>query len=111
MKVLFIGGTGRLSNDIAKLSCECGNQVYVLTRGTPERKKFIDKRFNLIYSDIRNVSETKKILSNYMFDIVIDFLSYDVNQLKMTLNVIEKKYSNRNFLLRIINKIRKIIKK
>ena len=44
LKILFIGGTGRLSKDVAEKALNDGNEVYLLTRGTNERKKFVSIR-------------------------------------------------------------------
>ena len=98
MKVLFIGGTGRLSKDVAKFSLSRGWEVYLLTRGTKEREKFVDKRYHMVYGDIRQPIECQQILKDYDFDVVIDFLSYNVEQLKQTLAIIENKYKQFIFI-------------
>ncbi len=98
MKILFIGGTGRLSTDVAKLSLKKGNEVYLLTRGSKDRKKFIDSKYKMLYADIRNVEECKKVLSDLFFDVVVDFLTFDKNQLLNTLSIIEKHYKQYIFI-------------
>ena len=98
MKILFIGGTGRLSSDIAKKSVDIGNEVYLITRGSSQRKKFIDKRYNMIYSDITNISETQEKISELQFDVVIDFLTYNLEDLKRTLKIIENHYKQYIFI-------------
>ena len=97
MKILFIGGTGRLSSDVAKESLN-NNKVYLLTRGSPERKRFIDEKYKMIYADIKNEMETKEKLKKYNFDVVIDFLSYNIDDLKRTLRIIEKRYKQYIFI-------------
>lgn len=98
MKILFIGGTGRLSTDVAKLSLEKGYEVYLLTRGSKERKKFIDEKYKMIYADIRNNAECKEKLNSEFFDVVIDFLTYDKTQLNNTLDIINGHYNQYVFI-------------
>ncbi len=98
MKILFIGGTGRLSTDVAKLSLKKEYEVYLLTRGSKERKKFIDKNYKMIYADIRNSVECKEKLKGKYFDVIIDFLTYDKNQLNNTLDIIAGHYNQYIFI-------------
>lgn len=98
MKILFIGGTGRLSKDVARFALESGNDVYLLTRMSEEKKIFVNEKYNMIYGDIRNESICKKNLENRKFDVVIDFLTYDIEQLKITLNIIENRYKQYIFI-------------
>lgn len=92
MKILFLGGTGRLSKDIAQLAIQKENEVYLFTRGSNHRNIFVDERYQMIYGNIRKKEESKKILENKAFDVIVDFLSYNVTQLKDTLEVIDGKY-------------------
>ena len=98
MKILFIGGTGRLSKDVAKLAADLGNDVYIFTRGSKNRAAFIDEKYTPIIGNIRNIEESKKVLSNYSFDVVIDFLSYNCQQLKDTLLILENRYKQYVFI-------------
>lgn len=98
MKVLFVGGTGRLSKDVSKYALNKGCEVYLLTRGTKEREIFLDQRYHMIYADIREPIKCKKILESYNFDVIIDFLSYNVEQLEQTLNIVEGKYKQYIFI-------------
>lgn len=98
MKVLFIGGTGRLSKDVADLALKNGFDVFLLTRGSKERKIFVNDRYHMIYADIRNPESAKKALTEFSFDVVIDFLTFNSNQLKTTLEIIESKYKQYIFI-------------
>ena len=98
MKILFIGGTGRLSKDVAELAVELGNEVYLLTRGSSSRSIFVDKRYHMLIGDIKNPDKVKSVLENYEFDIVIDFLTYDTNQLHKTLDAIDGKFKQYIFI-------------
>ena len=98
MKILFIGGTGRLSSDVAKLALEKNNDVYLLTRGSNNRKKFVDPRYKMIYGNIRDTEECKKKLKDFKFDVIIDFLTFNTEQLENTLDVIKNHYKQYIFI-------------
>lgn len=98
MKVLIIGGSGILSTDFTKKILDAGDEAYVLNRG--RRTHFIDERSKLITADIRNesIESLRNKIKNNTYDVVVDFLSYNTNQLKKTLNVIEKLYKQYIFI-------------
>lgn len=89
MKVLLIGGTGVISTEVCKTAIEEKHEVYILNRG--RRKDSIDKKANLIIADIRKNTENeiKRKINGIKFDVVVDFLSYHVDQLIKTLNCID----------------------
>lgn len=99
MKILFIGGTGRLSSEVAKRAAEDDkNEVYLFTRGSSNRKKFIYKNYKMIYGNIRKKEESKEKIKKYNFDVVIDFLSYNINDLQKTLEIIDGHYKQYIFI-------------
>jgi len=89
MKVLLIGGTGVLSSPIMKLSIEQGHKVYVLNRGN--RINLIHKDATFLKANIRNREEVECVIEKLYFDIVIDFISYTVSDLKGTLSLFQYK--------------------
>lgn len=90
MKILILGGSGILSTDFTKKCLDEENEVYILNRGL--KPHFIDPRSLLIRGDLR--SESLKELKERIFkdcvfyDIVIDFLSYNVKQMKRTFSIL-----------------------
>ncbi len=98
MKILFLGGTGRLSKDVAELSLRLGNEVFLFTRGSSMRRIFVNDGYHMIIGDIRNVKESEKKLEGKFFDVVIDFISFKEKQLKNTLKIIEGKYKQYIFI-------------
>lgn len=94
MDILIIGGSGILSTDFTKKCLDEGNAVYIVNRGT--RTHFIDSRAHLIKADLRNESQyvlkDKIFNKRQSFDIVIDFLSFNPDQLKHTLSIIAGKF-------------------
>ena len=88
MKILFLGGTGRLCKDLALFSVEQGNDVYLLTRGSGWRDVFVDPRYHMITGNIRDEEECRKQLEGMNFDVVVDFLTLNLDHLKTTLNIV-----------------------
>lgn len=91
MNILLIGGTGTISSAVCERCLNLGYSVYIMNRG--KSKKNIDKRINLILADIRNesVNELRIKLKNINFDVVVDFLTFNLEQLKKTLEFINCK--------------------
>ena len=73
MKVLFIGGTGIISSAVSRLAVESGIELYHFNRGKSHRK--IEGVKN-ITGDIRNIEETKEILADYSFDVVVNWIGF-----------------------------------
>lgn len=88
MNILIIGGTGILSTDVCALSIHKGNKVFILNRG--KRPYALNKDAVLIKSDIRNetVQEIRSKIDSVIYDVVIDFLTFNPAQLKKTLECI-----------------------
>lgn len=73
MKVLFIGGSGIISSACSELAIKKGIELYHYNRGQSIRKIEGVKQ---IIGDIRDFESTKAILSNYQFDVVVDFIAF-----------------------------------
>jgi nucleoside-diphosphate-sugar epimerase len=80
MKVLFIGGTGIISSACSKLALERGIELYHFNRGMSHRKI---NGVNTIKGDIRNISSAKKILGQYTFDVVVNWINFVPDQVKV----------------------------
>lgn len=98
MKILFIGGTGRLSRDVAHLAVEQGNDVYLLTRGSKSRALYVDDRYHMLYSDVANSDQVNKVLENLHFDVIIDFITFTTDELKRNLKNFNNHYSQYIFI-------------
>lgn len=98
MKILIIGGTGVLSYDFTRTVIDNGHDIYLLNRGRTS-SDFIDK-CHFINADIRNEDSKvlKKKLTSNMYDIVVDFLSYDSMQVKRIVEVLDCCYKNYVFI-------------
>lgn len=89
MKILIIGGTGRLSFDTTKLCVDKGNDVYLINRGT--NNSFTSSNLHYIIGNINNVSDMKNKINNYHFDVVIDYLTYTLESLKNRIEIFDGK--------------------
>lgn len=76
LKVLFIGGTGRISTSSVKLAVASGMNVTVLNRGTSKFAVSPPGVEHLV-CDISNPDDLSLALGGRHFDSVIDFLSFN----------------------------------
>lgn len=89
MKVLFVGGTGRLSKDSVLLSLEKGYEVTLLNRGSKNRELFLPEGCEVIKGDIRQPGQLKKLLQDRHFDVLVDYLTFKPDQMKSNLVLFE----------------------
>lgn len=83
IKVLILGGSGILSLDVLKECVKRGYNVTCVTRGTRDYR--LPKGINVIRGDIHKIEDfSDKLSENY--DAVLDFLSFDVKDLKYKLD-------------------------
>ena len=77
MKALFIGGTGTISMGIVKkLSQDPMWEVYLLNRGS--RKEEVPAGVKQIVADIYDEKDVAKKLESMEFDVVSEFIAFDV---------------------------------
>ncbi|QUL56718.1 SDR family oxidoreductase [Paenibacillus tritici] len=74
MKVLFIGGTGLISQAVSRLAVERGIELYLFNRG--ERSGFVPKGAQVIQGDIRDKDKAAEALKEYDFDVVVDWIAF-----------------------------------
>lgn len=88
MRILLIGGTGIISTEISNLCIEKGYEVDIINRG--RRREFVNDKVSLIVADVRMESENdiKQKIGNKQYDVVFDFITYNVVQMKKTLSII-----------------------
>ncbi|MCR4721873.1 MAG: hypothetical protein K5655_09120 [Lachnospiraceae bacterium] len=84
MKALFIGGTGTISTAIVKrLVNDLGAQVWLLNRGN--RKDVVPEGVHQIVCDIYNEADAAAKLEGMEFDVVSDFIAFDVSAVERDL--------------------------
>ena len=74
MKVLFIGGTGLISQAVSRLAVERGIELYLFNRG--ERSSFVPQGAQVIQGDIRDKEQAAGALKDYEFDVVVDWIAF-----------------------------------
>jgi nucleoside-diphosphate-sugar epimerase len=89
MNVLIIGGTGILSTDVCSLAINKGYNVYILNRG--RRTYALNGQASLIKCDIRNesIEQIRSKLEGNRYDVVVDFLTFNPQQMERTLEFIK----------------------
>lgn len=95
MTILIIGGTGVLSLDFLSL-CSEKYDVYVMNRNN--NAAWIPDNAKVLVADIRDTEKVKQLIHDLHFDVVVDFLSYNKNQLEGTLSLLYKKFRHYIFI-------------
>lgn len=86
MKVLFIGGTGNLSLDCSRAALDKGMELFHLNRG---RKAQAPSGVETIRADVRDAEAAKAALRGKEFDVVVDFIAYSPEQVRIDLELFE----------------------
>ena len=81
LKVLFIGGTGRISTASARLAVERGLDVTVLNRGTTTTRPVPDG-VTVIRGDIRDPESARAALRGRDFDAVVDWVAFTADHVR-----------------------------
>lgn len=87
VKVLFIGGTGTISEACTKLAVEEGIDLYLFNRGLT--KASIPQEVQVITGDIRRRSEAAKILQGLNFDVVVDWIAFTPEHVETDLTLFQ----------------------
>jgi nucleoside-diphosphate-sugar epimerase len=80
MKILFIGGTGIISTAVSKLVVSNNDELFVLNRGNNNDK--LPKNVTFLKGDMNNEKEIKELLKGFYFDVVVEWIAFDVEQVK-----------------------------
>jgi nucleoside-diphosphate-sugar epimerase len=90
MRALFIGGTGTISMGIVKrLSADPMWEVYLLNRGN--RKSEVPASVKQITADINDEEDVSRKLEGMTFDVVSDFIAFDVAAVERDYRLFNKK--------------------
>jgi len=96
MKALFIGGTGTISSAVSELAVKKGIDLYLLNRGN--RSELIPKGAKSIIGDIRDIERAREILKDYKFDVVVDWVAFNVEHVKASIELFRDKTSQYIFI-------------
>ncbi len=80
MRVLFIGGTGVISTEVSKLVLKKKINLWLLNRGKHNHK--VPRKAKTITADINNTTEMRDLLEGQMFDVIVQWISYTVDDVK-----------------------------
>ncbi|HXF60993.1 MAG TPA: SDR family oxidoreductase [Caldilineaceae bacterium] len=83
MRVLFIGGTGKISSACSQLAVERGIDLYLLNRGQTDRP--VPKNLHLLQGDIRNPDSARAALGDLTFDAVVNWIAFTVDHVETDL--------------------------
>jgi nucleoside-diphosphate-sugar epimerase len=89
VKILFIGGTGIISTECAKLAIERGIETWLLNRNN--RSGLLPAGAKLIAADINQHDDVESKLGNMTFDAVVDFIAFTPQQVERSLKLFEKR--------------------
>ncbi|MFE8977686.1 SDR family oxidoreductase [Streptomyces cyaneofuscatus] len=74
-KVLFIGGTGRISSACSRRAVELGADLHLLNRGVSSARP-APEGATVIAADIHDTDGVRAALKGQEFDVVVDFLGF-----------------------------------
>lgn len=86
MKVLFIGGTGKISSACSQLAVDQGIELYLLNRGqTLERPA--PKEAIILNGNIYDSNSAKQAIGELKFDCVVDWIAYTPKDIENDLSL------------------------
>lgn len=88
MKILFIGGTGNISTSVSKSCIQKGIDLYLLNRGLNGTKISGAKTIKADISDVKNLTS---ILKKHKWDIVVNWIAFTENDVKLDINLFRNK--------------------
>ncbi len=83
MKVLFIGGTGKISSACTPLAADRGFEMYLLNRGQTNRP--VPPGVTVLNVDIRDRASATAALAGHTFDVVVDWIAFTPEQVETDL--------------------------
>ena len=96
MKVLFIGGTGVISEGCTHLAAQKGFELYLLTRGLKEVA--VPEGVTLLKGDIQDWQTVNDLLQNKNFDVVVNWIAYEPAEVERDLALFASKVNQYIFI-------------
>ena len=90
MKILFIGGTGTISMAITKLLLSQNHELYLVNRGNRNNAPELSKA-HFITADINDEKTVASKIADSSFDVVCDFIGFEVYQLERDYRLFKNK--------------------
>ena len=85
MRVLFIGGTGKISSACSQLAVDQGIDLYLLNRGQTDRP--VPANLHHLTGDIRNPASARAALGDLRFDAVVNWITFTPDQVATDLEL------------------------
>lgn len=85
MKVLFIGGTGKISSACSQLAVDQGIELYLLNRGQTDRP--VPKNLHMLQADIRDPDSVTATLGDLHFDAVVNWVAFTLEHIETDLKL------------------------
>lgn len=89
MNALFIGGTGTISMAISKLFASMGGELFLINRGN--RKANLGENVHYITVDINDEKSVTQKIKDLTFDVVCDFIAFNVKELERDYRLFKNK--------------------
>ena len=88
LKILFIGGTGRISASITELCLNLGHEVYLLNRGV---RTSVPAGAVHLKGDISDEAHVADLISDHRFDTVTNFVNYNPSEVERDIRLFRSK--------------------
>lgn len=85
MRVLFIGGTGKISSACSQLAVDQGIELYLLNRGQTSRP--IPDNLHIVHGDIREPDTVEAALGDLTFDAVVNWIAFTPEHIRTDLDL------------------------
>jgi len=93
-RTLFIGGTGNISESCVQRCLELGHHVAIITRG----RSNIPAGVEVIVTDRYDYNSFKSALENREFDVIVNFVGYDIPELEVDYKILAGKIKQYIFI-------------
>jgi nucleoside-diphosphate-sugar epimerase len=87
MRILFIGGTGNISEAVSKLVVSKGHELFLLNRGLTQHTI---SGAQIIQADIHSFSSVEASIKQMSFDVVADFIAFTPDDVKRDIQLFQK---------------------
>jgi nucleoside-diphosphate-sugar epimerase len=81
LRVLFIGGTGRISSACGPRALAAGHTLTLLNRGTTSIRP-VPAGAEVLRADVRDPEQVRAAIGNRDFDVVVNFVAYTPDQVQ-----------------------------
>lgn len=86
MKILFIGGTGKISSACSQLAVEQGVDLYLLNRGQTSGRP-APAAAHILTGDIRDLASARQALGHHQFDAVVNWIAFTPEHIQTDLEL------------------------